>query len=179
MNNVNKFIKEVLSTRGLKLECPHCEEAFTPRQGKLFDVTDGPNNEIQRLYESMQERTEERRDGVKERGLEITEERKLATEKLNNKPESIKVTTHSVNFGQIAEKILPSFPNFPHHTLDCRALFDPIDYIIFNGLRNNGKISSINFTDVKTGQARLNKRQKEIKEAIERGNVSLQIGRLK
>jgi hypothetical protein len=74
MNNVNKFIKEVLSIRGLKLECPHCEETFTPRRGKLFDVTDEPNKEIQSLYKSMRAHISHRREGVKVRTLEMKEE---------------------------------------------------------------------------------------------------------
>ena len=49
---------------------------------------------------------------------------------------------------------------------DSRFLGDPIDLITFNGLSMN-KIKSINFIEVKSGQARLNAHQKSIKEAIE------------
>ena len=54
---------------------------------------------------------------------------------------------------------------------DCRSLFDPIDYIIFEGLHKKGVVSKIIFTDIKTGAARLKNNQKEIKLAIENKKI--------
>ncbi len=56
--------------------------------------------------------------------------------------------------------------SFRFNSNDCRSLFDPIDYIIFEGLSAKGKVERILFTDIKTGNARLNNHQKEIRSVI-------------
>jgi predicted Holliday junction resolvase-like endonuclease len=50
-------------------------------------------------------------------------------------------------------------------------LFDPIDYVIFEGLSQKGTVDKIFFVDVKTGNARLSKKQKAIKEAVENNQL--------
>ena len=57
---------------------------------------------------------------------------------------------------------------------DCRALFDPIDYIAFNGLSRNGAVESITFIDVKTGGGSLNSRQRQVQAVVEAGKVRWQ-----
>jgi len=54
---------------------------------------------------------------------------------------------------------------------DCRSLFDPIDYIIFEGLSKKNSVSKILFAEIKTGKARLNNHQKEIRSLVERKRV--------
>jgi predicted Holliday junction resolvase-like endonuclease len=54
---------------------------------------------------------------------------------------------------------------------DCRSLFDPIDYIIFEGLSQKNSVSKILFVEIKTGKARLNNHQKEIRSLVERKRV--------
>ena len=71
------------------------------------------------------------------------------------------------------EKILPATSKFRYNVKDCRALFDPIDYVSFNGLDAQKKVESISFLEVKTGNARLQKNQKLIKRAVEKGNIKL------
>jgi predicted Holliday junction resolvase-like endonuclease len=52
-------------------------------------------------------------------------------------------------------------------------MFDPIDYIAFNGLSNSGTIESISFIEVKTGEAKLQKNQKQIKRAVQNGDLEI------
>ncbi len=75
-----------------------------------------------------------------------------------------------VKLGKTVEKICAVFPGFPYVPSDCRALFDPIDYLAFKGLKG-GSISQLDFVDVKTGRARLNDVQKEIRDAVDDGKV--------
>ena len=77
-----------------------------------------------------------------------------------------------VKLGKTIEKICPALPGFPYSALDCRALFDPIDYVVFVGA-SRGAVSQLDFVDVKTGRARLNEVQQEIREAVEDGKVRL------
>jgi len=66
--------------------------------------------------------------------------------------------------GQIAEKLVPFLKYFNHNPKDALFCGNPIDYIIF------GK-DEITFIEVKTGKARLTKKQKRIKEAVKQKNV--------
>lgn len=57
----------------------------------------------------------------------------------------------STNIGFILERLAPTMKNFRFNHNDCRSLFDPIDYIIFEGLSTKGKVSKFFFVDIKTG----------------------------
>ena len=78
----------------------------------------------------------------------------------------------AVNIGFILERLAPTLDTFPFSHHDCRSLFDPIDYIIFEGLSQKGRVEKIIFTDIKTGKARLKPRQREIRSVIEQKNLS-------
>ncbi len=77
-----------------------------------------------------------------------------------------------VKLGKTVEKICPVLPGFPYSPLDCRALFDPIDYLAFVGA-SKGTVSKLDFVDVKTGHARLNIVQRQIRDAVDDGEVEL------
>jgi predicted Holliday junction resolvase-like endonuclease len=79
-----------------------------------------------------------------------------------------------VNIGFILERLAPTLDTFPFSHHDCRSLFDPIDYVIFEGLSQKGRVDKIIFTDIKTGKARLKPRQREIKAVIEQKNLNFQ-----
>lgn len=76
-----------------------------------------------------------------------------------------------VGIGKIVENILPTYADFKIPTCDCRPLFEPIDMIAFNGL-SKGVIDSLTFIEIKTGKSKLNKHQKQIKDAVKDGCVS-------
>ena len=87
--------------------------------------------------------------------------------------------------GQIGEQFTPFIAEFPYNPSDCRFLGEPIDYMIFQNLHAcseglaNIKDVQIIIAEVKTGNARLNARQKIIKQAIENGQVSFKELRIK
>ncbi len=78
----------------------------------------------------------------------------------------------SINIGFILERLAPTMNSFRFNHNDCRSLFDPIDYVIFEGLTTKGRVDKIFFLDIKTGNARLTKRQKEIQSVINNKNVN-------
>jgi predicted Holliday junction resolvase-like endonuclease len=79
-----------------------------------------------------------------------------------------------VNIGKVVEKVVPALPSFPFHPCDCRTLFDPIDYVVFDGLTKNNRVEQIHFLEVKTGFARLNPHQKQVKSAVENKKIEFQ-----
>jgi predicted Holliday junction resolvase-like endonuclease len=65
-----------------------------------------------------------------------------------------------------------SFPDFPFDPRDCRALFEPIDYIVFQGLGKGEFVDALHFVEVKSGvRPRLSKRERGIKDVVSSGNV--------
>ena len=90
---------------------------------------------------------------------------------------SLKIAAKAANIGKVVEKIAPSLAGFPALTEECRALFEPIDYVVFQGLRK-GVVDSLQFVDVKSGNAKLTTRQKEIRDAVEDGKVRLVVRKL-
>ena len=87
--------------------------------------------------------------------------------------------------GQIGEQFTPFITDFPYNPSDCRFMGEPIDYIIFQNLHEcadgNVPIEDVQLiiAEVKTGNARLNQRQKIIKQVIENGQVSFKELRIK
>ncbi len=75
----------------------------------------------------------------------------------------------------IVEKIVPSFPSFAYVAGDCRAMFEPIDYLVFSGLTTRDRVEALFFVEVKSGNARLTGSQQSIKKAVEDGSVQFRI----
>lgn len=137
--------------------CPSCETEFRIADAELFPIK-GP------LPEAAVARALEIRTQLKLRRAELKEQKHRMTERAEK-------TVESVNVGKIVEKIVPSFRSFSYSASDCRALFEPIDYVVFRGMTKTRAIEQVTFVDVKSGAAKLTKRQREIKSAIESGNV--------
>jgi predicted Holliday junction resolvase-like endonuclease len=156
-----KEAKEIINTLtggNFYCECPcGCGEEIKLKDADLFYLdnfsTSGEEAQMRLLEDLKQQRAE-----LKEREKNMTKRPLL--------------TTKAVNIGFILERIAPAFDHFPFDHNDCRSLFDPIDYVIFEGLKKNGVVSKIIFTDIKTGAAKLNMNQKIIKKLIENKKVN-------
>lgn len=77
-----------------------------------------------------------------------------------------------VTIGKTVEHLVPGFEDFPYRSEDCRLLFQPIDFIAFNGL-STGAVTSVDFIEVKTGNAQLTKVQRQIRDAVQDHKVEL------
>ena len=73
--------------------------------------------------------------------------------------------------GQMVEQIAPFLPNFPCNPADVRFVGKPIDFVAFPGAVDNKPISEILFIEVKSGNSVLSEREKEIKNAVQKGKV--------
>ena len=168
MSNRKSIITELNQIQGLKIECPECGETFKAQSAKLFSIKeDLPQNVLRFIKHKNSELNQEL--------IDIKEQRKELRERGKAKPIQIKVTTEAVNFGKIVEKIIPAFKDFPFKARDCRALYEPIDYVVFNNLSKTGVVDSITFADVKSGNARLQDNQQQIKRLVEKGKIKLTV----
>jgi predicted Holliday junction resolvase-like endonuclease len=152
------LVSQLKSTRGLYAECPSCGGEFPVGDALLFDATAAA------LPAAALKYITQRREDIAQQRRQLQTMRKLS----RSRPEQ---GARSVSIGKVVEKIAPSLPGFPVSPRDCRSLFEPIDYIVFNGLSARGEVESLTFVDVKSGNADLNTHQRQIKRLVECGEV--------
>ncbi len=145
-----------IESGGFYCDCPLCEQTIRLRDAGLFYLDDFSPKAAER-YRQLLEEVKDRRKALKDLRKNITLKSQKGAE--------------AVNIGFILERIAPSMKSFAFDHNDCRSLFDPIDYVIFEGLSRKGRVERIIFADIKTGNARLQKKQKEIKELVEKSKV--------
>ncbi|MHA2077915.1 MAG: Holliday junction resolvase-like protein [Candidatus Thorarchaeota archaeon] len=86
--------------------------------------------------------------------------------------------------GKIAEHMIPMYREvFKHDPSDARFIGAPIDYLIFDGYTvvkdgNSDEPITVVLADIKTGNAKLNRTERKIKEAVEAGRVRWETIRL-
>lgn len=133
-------------------QCPCCEEPILLKDAGLFYLNDFSPDAEQRYQQLLQD--------LKERKKDLQARRKTISQ-------TSEIGAKAVNIGFILERIAPSMEEFRFDRSDCRSLFDPIDYLIFEGLSKKGLVTKIVFADIKTGTARLGPKQKEIRDLVE------------
>ena len=77
----------------------------------------------------------------------------------------------SVTSGKVLEVVAPYLPGFPTDCDDLSFLGNPIDFVGFSNTDDPEKCS-IEIIEAKTGNSRLTKKQKIIKEAVKNGRVN-------
>jgi predicted Holliday junction resolvase-like endonuclease len=158
------LLDELKRTRKLHAICPHCSESFPLKDAQLFDARRPLEGKPLEKLREAQAALEERRAELKQRMTKGVQRSRIAAE--------------ATNIGKVLEKVAPSLPGFTFEPADCRALFEPIDYIAFNGLSRRGLVESLQFIDVKSAAARLTGRQKAIRDTIQSGRVSFTVENL-
>jgi len=76
----------------------------------------------------------------------------------------------AVTRGQVYEQFATYFPEFEFNPKDAQFLGRPVDFVIFDGL-DEGRLRRIVFVEVKTGGAKLNARQRCVRDAVRSGAV--------
>ena len=155
-----KDIIQVLENRGFYAECRACEEPIKLKDCGLFylgEFADGARKVYERLKREQ-----------RERAAELAVRRKEISA-------SSETGAQSVNMGLILERLAPSMGTFRFDRNDCRSLFDPIDYLIFEGLSEKETVSRILFMEVKTGGSPLKPAQKQIRSLVQSKKVSISL----
>lgn len=73
--------------------------------------------------------------------------------------------------GQAAEQVAPFLPGFPCNPADARFVGKPVDFVAFPGAADGNGIREVLLIEVKSGDAQLSAREKEIQRAVEGGRV--------
>lgn len=157
-NIVSKLLAQLRRSSFLAIECPCCTEKIKTAKADLFT-----EDSLSRRAQKFLSETKEQIDSLREEIADIRD----------HKPKRIANTVRSVNIGKMVERFAPILDGFGFEPRDCRALFYPIDYVVFEG-RCSNRIDSIYFLDVKTGKADLADRQKQIKRAVDADRVTFE-----
>lgn len=73
--------------------------------------------------------------------------------------------SQAVTVGKVSEQLLPYLPGFRFNPKDARFLGSPVDLVVFDGL-DEGELRAVWFLEVKTGNAGLSGRERQIRDAI-------------
>lgn len=101
---------------------------------------------------------------VQDQATEYNQE--LSQVRLANVDIVSKKKSSETRLGMISEHLIPMLASFPYDPQDAHFLGQPVDYIIYN--LDQGEIV---FLEVKSGNSKLSKRQKIVKNIIEQGRV--------
>lgn len=72
--------------------------------------------------------------------------------------------------GLFSEQLAPYLPDFPYNPSEVRFIGKPIDFLVFKGA-DSKNIDEVIFVEVKSGKAKINNHEKNLKNAIEKGKV--------
>jgi predicted Holliday junction resolvase-like endonuclease len=187
--------------------CPQCQEPFRLSDVKLTYGKEPPKDMLARMkgerdrLKSQLEEVEADIEGLKEdheseledlkdshdRDVDVLNEKwenKVGTEVDRQLVKTIRqiradavARARACQLGKTLEKIAPMFPGFGHHPCDVRPIFDPIDFVIFDGYFQ-GEVTDITFVEFKTGESRPTQVQNSIRSAVEKKRVHFEVKRL-
>lgn len=80
--------------------------------------------------------------------------------------------------GQVSEQVLPLSEDFPFEAADARFLGHPVDFVVFDGLASDDEELEVVLVEVKSGSSQLSRRERRIREAVERGRVRFEVLRV-
>ena len=79
--------------------------------------------------------------------------------------------SRAVTVGLVSQEFAPFLPGFDFNPKDARFLGSPVDFVVFDGL-DDGAVRRVVFVEVKTGEADLSGRERQVRDAILAGRVS-------
>ena len=149
-----------MKTSELTAQCPKCDDEFKLADALLFDGTETFPADAETVRQNLLEAFKQREETLSNRKLsaDVMAEKKAI----------------EVGFGKMIEKFIPAYKNLNLQFTECRALFDPIDLLVFYGLLD-GNINHVSFLEVKSGNSKLNKHQKLIANAVVEKRVSMRV----
>jgi predicted Holliday junction resolvase-like endonuclease len=176
--------------------CPHCQEPFRLSEVKLTYGKEPPKDLLTRMKserDRLKEKLEQLEEDIEDTQLEHDNELGALDDRWKDKVSTaverqLLKTVRQIRkdaiararvgqLGKTLEKIAPMFPGFGHHPYDVRPVFDPVDFVVFDGYFQ-GAVTDITFVEFKTGQSRLSKIQDSIRTAIEKKRVRFELRRL-
>jgi len=105
---------------------------------------------------------------------EVRKKERDLEERINEERVDAINRSRSVLMGKLFETVRPFLPEFDHHPGDLRSIWNPVDFVSFNGLAVNRVVESITFIEVKSGKSTLSGVEKSIQKVVESGKISFE-----
>ena len=162
-------IIDELQKPNLIAECPNCHDEFQLSKTILFDGTKQFPPKAEKKKLRLTEELSEQNQEIKDR-LDALKKFKISVDKTSE------ARALSTGLGKVMQNVLPYYKDFDSQVslADCRFLAAQLDIIVFEGASNN-HIKNITFMDAKTGAAKLEKNQRQIRDAVNDGKVRLEL----
>jgi predicted Holliday junction resolvase-like endonuclease len=151
------------SFRGILCICPCCGDILRlsdlrlTYKGKPFktwlDTHDSKIMSLEKKIEKFDEKEQEIRDKATERGRK-------------------KVEKH------ICKLMCNEIAKLKYNPYDIKAIWHPVDYVVFNGMNNKDKVQDITFLSKKTNDTNLNRIRNTVKECVEKKKYEWMIARI-
>ncbi len=133
----------------------------TQRAGYQFELF--KKNELEGYKKIMQEAAHQEAKSLYARWI-IDEEERLRKDAVTR--------SMGVNLGKITEHLVPFSSHLEHfNPRDIRFIGSPVDLMIFDGATEKSDVIDIYFVEIKTGTGQLSKKQKAIRDAIDKHRV--------
>jgi predicted Holliday junction resolvase-like endonuclease len=88
-------------------------------------------------------------------------------------------TSRATLLGKLLERLAPCIPSFSEYDpRDMRALSDPFDYVLFDGLTVQRRVKQIAFIEVKCGRSRLSSVQRSVLDCVEDHKVHSEVWKI-
>ena len=161
---MNKILEQ-LKKSNLTEKCTNCQGEFQLSKTTLFDGTKQFPPKAEKRKLTLTEELDEQTQEIKNR-LDALKKFKTSVDKTSE------ARALSTGLGKVMENVLPYYKDFDSQVslADCRFIAAQLDIIVFEGASNNN-IKNITFMDAKTGAAKLEKNQKQIRDAVNDGKV--------
>lgn len=156
------FLSDFHEFQNILVICPECGEIYRLSELKLF-------------YRGKVKHTWLDNLRTKEQKVERMEE------KLEEEREQIKAQAQEKGRKQLPRllrKCLPAICAHGYYPQDVKALFDPIDFVVFDGMNLKQNVRRVVLFDGPTADKRREKIQTSIKNVIKKGNYDWQTVKL-
>jgi len=176
--------------------CPHCGEPFRLSEVKLTYGHAPPRDlltRLQRERDQLRARIDQLDTRLADQATDFERELaevRLAAElrhevevqrRLQHETKRIRAqavaASRAITLGKTIERVAPLFSGFGHFPGDVRPLFEPIDFVCFDGLYA-GCVTDVTIVEFKTARSRLTPVQHSIAEAIAAGRVHFEERRI-
>jgi predicted Holliday junction resolvase-like endonuclease len=134
--------------------------------------------EVESLKRELNKRESNQNREVKRQAAEYLKGTKSIKQLVQESSNSAVLNSRSVLLGKLYERLAPFLRGFKHDPRDIRPILDPIDYVCFDGLTVNRRVSRITFVEVKTGTSKVTDSQKSIEEAVKDHRVGMEVLRI-
>lgn len=160
LGNIVNFFEIQRSIFGV---CPHCQELF-----RLSDIKISYRKKFSRDWYDKLEKQEEK----------IDDEHMKLEETLAAIREKAQEQARRRHLPRMLRQADPVFTPLGYYPQDVKAVFDPMDFVIFDGMNRDGRVRRVVFMDEYSADGRTRQIQSSIENAISKERYGFQSIRL-